>query len=347
MNLVSQAPSSHATTYLKLSAINADTSPFLVNEQPTSLPANDVPDRARTSDSPSGYAVIIPTLNGGTRLRQLIGALTGQTTPPSVVMVIDSGSTDGALDDPLPAKVQVTQLRGPFNHGAVRNQGAALTSAAILVFMTQDAVPANDAMERLISPLLRGEAEAAYARQLPRPAASPLERFARHYNYPPTSHAKAQQVEVRRVFFSNACSAIKRSVFEELGGFPTHTIMNEDMLFARRLLDAGYRIRYVPDSGVEHSHDYSLRQTFERYFDIGVFLSQAERELGDVQLSGEGARYAAKLFTGLVRDRHYAWMPMAMAETLAKAVGVFLGKKHRYLPIAVKRTLSMHKAFWR
>lgn len=72
---------------------------------------------------------------------------------------------------------------------------------------------------------------------------------------------------IRAYFFSNSCSAIRRDVFEQVGGFPIHTIMNEDMLFAAKLLNAGHRIAYVAESIGEHSHNYTLWQSLKRYFE--------------------------------------------------------------------------------
>lgn len=293
------------------------------------------------------YTVVVPVLNGGAKLHEVLRGLSKQTLPPDRVVLIDSGSTDSSLDVRFPSTVEIHALDGTFNHGSVRNQGAHLTESPYIVFMTQDAVPRPGAMAHLLFPLASGQAEASYARQVARDSASPLEHFARRYNYPAPQSPQNRESAVRRIYFSNACSAVSRRTFIEMGGFPTHTIMNEDMLFAHRLINAGYRVAYVPLAEVEHSHNYTPWQTLERYFDIGVFFSQASMELGDIRLSGEGLRYTAKLFTSLLSEGHYTWIPAAVAETLAKAVGIFLGKRHNLLPLRIKRRLSMHKAFWR
>jgi len=202
-------------------------------------------------------------------------------------------------------------------------------------------------MSILLAPIAFGRADATYARHVARGLASPIEHFARNYNYPAVAASQVGETGIRRIFFSNTCSAVARHVFLEMGGFPVHTIMNEDMLFALRMQESGYRIAYIPEAEVEHSHDYSPGEILGRYFDIGVFFSQAAAELGAIRLSGEGLRYTAKLFTSLLSEGHYTWIPAAVAETLAKAVGIFLGKRHNLLPLRIKRRLSMHKAFWR
>ena len=78
-----------------------------------------------------------------------------------------------------------------------------------------------------------------------------------------------------RAFFSIVSgfyvfSAIRRKEFEEIGGFPENVLMFEDMLFAAKLIEGGYKIAYVPEAKVVHSHDYSLVQQFRRYYQAGV-----------------------------------------------------------------------------
>ncbi len=79
---------------------------------------------------------------------------------------------------------------------------------------------------------------------------------------------------IKTFFFSNVFSAIRRKEFEEIGGFPENVIMFEDMLFAAKLIERGYKIAYVPEAKVIHSHDYSLVQQFRRYYQAGVSFKE-------------------------------------------------------------------------
>lgn len=49
---------------------------------------------------------------------------------------------------------------------------------------------------------------------------------------------------------------------------------NEDMYFAYKLINAGYRIKYCADSEVYHSHRFTFKQLYKRYYDTGVFFKQ-------------------------------------------------------------------------
>ena len=297
-------------------------------------------------------SVIIPTLNAAAFAEGLVAALHEQTLPPSEIIILDSESADGtrSVFERAGARV-VTVEKGTFHHASVRNQGARLAEGNVLVFLTQDARPEHpEFLARLTAPLVAGEAAAAFARQRPRDEATPLERYARETNYPAQSRVIAQddvaRLGVRAFFFSNSASAVRRDVFERLGGFPGHTIMNEDMLFAEKLLRAGGRVAYAADAVAEHSHDYTLAQTFKRYFDIGVVFAQAN-ELNQTSLGGEGFRYVGDLLRFLTARRLYTWLPKALFESAAKWVGLSLGKKHRQLPRALVKRASMHRGYWR
>ena len=51
-------------------------------------------------------------------------------------------------------------------------------------------------------------------------------------------------------------------------------LTNEDMYIAYKLINNGYKIKYCSDSQVIHSHKYTYKSLFKRYFDQGVFLKQ-------------------------------------------------------------------------
>lgn len=295
-------------------------------------------------------SVVVPTLDPGEHAAPLARALAEQTAPLELILV-DSGTTDGSLGPLEELAATVVRLpAGTFRHGTARNLGAARARGDVLAFLTQDALPEPECLERLARPLHAGVADAAFARQLPRPDATPLEVFARSRNYPPVSYltegSDGDTAAVRDVFFSNSCSAVLRRVFEELGGFAAHTIMNEDMLFASRLLRSGGRIAYRADARVLHSHAYGTHETFRRYFDIGVFLRQVEDELAPRDLGRSGGAYARDLLGSLVASGEWRWLVLAVVDLGAKWLGLQLGRRYGRLPAAARVACSLHRGFW-
>src|ERR1035437_3075523 len=137
------------------------------------------------------FAVVIPTRNARAFAAPMLAALQAQTARPLEVVVIDSDSSDGTPQHFLNAGCRVYPIPvGEFDHGGTRNLGTSLADARaeLLVFLTQDAVPAGpDAFARLLAPFADPMLAMAYGRQLPRPQAGPIERHARLFNYGSTS----------------------------------------------------------------------------------------------------------------------------------------------------------------
>lgn len=297
-------------------------------------------------------ALVLPALNAAPYVRDMARALRAQRLRPERVIVVDSSSTDGSRADWLAAGCEVVRIdRRDFDHGGTRNLGARLAGDAdILVFMTQDAIPADESwLEELCAPLLSGEAVAAYARQLPRPEASPLETFARTFNYPPEPALKTRddvaRLGIKAYFFSNVCSAVKRDAFWAVGGFPERIILNEDMVLAARLMAEGGTVAYAASARVYHSHDYTLKQQFKRNFDIGASWAEVP-ELQGLAVVGEGLRFVRGQLGYVVARGRPELAPYAVLEAATKFAALRLGERHRLLPPALRRTLSMHAYHW-
>jgi len=52
--------------------------------------------------------------------------------------------------------------------------------------------------------------------------------------------------------------------------FPEELKVFEEVGIAKRILDSGWSIVYMPEAAVYHSHDFPFDILFKRYFDIGV-----------------------------------------------------------------------------
>ena len=293
-------------------------------------------------------AVVIPVWQGSRHLPALIAALRRQTVAPDPILVIDSSSNDGSAELARSLGCQVEVIpQAEFNHGGTRNRGAQVAGARITVFLTQDALPADEHfIERLVAPIRAGTAVAAYARQLPYPDADPPEALARAWNYRPEAQlrtaADVGRLGVKAYFFSNVASAVDMTAFAEVGCFPADVIMNEDMVLCARLLHGGRTVAYAADAVVQHSHNYTIAQQFRRYFDIGVFFATHGHLLPGARTGGEGMRFVAHQMWGLLRAGRLGWALRCPVENAAKLFAMRLGRRHRLLPGWVLRRCSMH-----
>lgn len=300
----------------------------------------------------TSVSVIVPTYNPGANVDLLCESLDSQTCKPSEVVVVDSSSTDGSIRRWLENGYCLYSIpKASFNHGGTRNLAADQAQSEILVFMTQDAIPVDEyCLENLITPIVSGEVIATFARQVPKQDASLTERFARTFNYPPVSRVKTladvEQLGYKAFFFSNVCSAVRADVFWEVGGFPERVIMNEDGLFCAKLLQAGYRVKYMAEAQVYHSHNYSLLQQFERNFDMGVSMGRAGSLLEGAPTGGAGLHFVLNQARYVVDTGSYVSLLKVFAEAAVKLTAFSLGKQESWLPCKIKRRFSMHKFFW-
>jgi len=305
-------------------------------------------DRSRPAIS-----VIIPTLNASPAFREVLEKLWSQTARPMEIIVVDSSSDDGTaeLAGELGAAVYTID-RADFDHGGTRNLAASHAKGDILVFMTQDAVPANEhLLENLTRPLIENEQTAcAYARQLAKPGAHLLEQLARTYNYPEQSFVKSQAdlsvLGLKTFFCSNVCAAFRREVFFDLGRFPEPTVFNEDLIFAAKCVLTGYSVAYAADAEVWHSHNYTIRQQFQRFFDNGVSIRMNDWVLPYASIGQEGMRLVRLQLAEIVKRRKWGLVFRLLAEAGAKWLGFQLGKRYRHIPGFICQRVSMHKNIW-
>lgn len=297
-------------------------------------------------------SVIIPTYNAGPSFGELLSRLQRQSLPPFEIIVVDSSSTDGTAELAARFGARVlTVLQSEFDHGGTRNLAAGAAKGDILVFMTQDALPADESLlEELVKPFADGSVSCAYARQLPRPDANVLERLSRGFNYPDRPSRKDRsdipQMGIKTFFCSNVCAAVRREVFGDMGRFPEPVIFNEDLFFAAKCILQGYSVAYASDARVIHSHNYSLAQQFRRFFDNGVSMRNNDWVFQYSAVGKEGSRLVKSQVAALRREGKLLWVPRLVAESAAKLLGYQLGKRYRSLPGWLCARFSMHRSIW-
>ncbi len=302
--------------------------------------------------------VIIPVYKPGERFLSLLDRLEEQTLPIQRIILIN---TEKEYFDRL---VQGTDFwdkhknvmvkhvgKQEYDHGATRNQALSLSTAPYFIMMTDDAIPADEQMaQRLMAPFEDKRVGMAYARQIPAEGCGVIESYTRSFNYPDIGCVKSleniKDMGIKAFFASNVCAAYRRDVFDELGGFVGHTIFNEDMIYAKGLLGAGYLIVYAADAKVAHSHNYSGWQQLERNFDLGVSHAEHPEVFSGISAESEGIRLIGCTCAHLWRVGK-PWLILKLFwQSGCKYIGYFLGKRYRKLPKRMVKTLSMNKEYW-
>lgn len=299
--------------------------------------------------------VVIPSYRPGESLGKLCDRLAEQTVRPDSIHIINTDqaywpSTFQTRFEP----VKITQIRKEeFDHGGTRRAAASSTDADILVFMTQDAMPADTHLIENLVKVFRTDEKAgvAFARQLPRNNSTILEKMYRDFNYPSESHVRSRedmrQYGIKTFFCSNVCAAYRMEIYRKTAGFPARAIFNEDMVLCAGILDQGGKVYYCADARVIHSHDYTCRQQFSRSFDLGVSHASFPDVFSRVSSEVEGihmvTRNTGKLLrSGRIRPALTLWMQSA-----ARYAGYRLGKSYKRLPRSFILKVTMNPGYWR
>lgn len=297
-------------------------------------------------------ACIVPTYNGRDDLIRLLDSL-GKQSASFDLFIVDSSSSDGT-GELARSRVEhvVTIPSSEFNHGGTRQMMVARNPGyEVYVFMTQDAYLEDvHAIERLVAPFSDERVGAACGRQLPHLNANALAQHARLFNYPEGSQLKslddAPVLGIKTPFMSNSFSAYRGTALLEMGGFPEHVILSEDMYVAAKMLLAGWKVSYVSDALCRHSHNYTLKEEFCRYFDQGVFHAREgwiRQYFGGA--GGEGLRYVKSELKFLGLSHFYLW-PSAIIRNACKLLAYKLGLMEKGLSPGLKKKLGMYKPFW-
>jgi rhamnosyltransferase len=166
---------------------------------------------------------------------------------------------------------------GSFRHGGTRNLAASRCTTPVVAYLSQDAHPSGpEWLRSLVRPLVEGQAEASYGRQsAPSPDGERHATFG--YLYPEAPEIKTKDsvrtLGLRAFHFSDVTSAFLTEVIRKVS-FPADLPTFEDVGVAKRLLDGGFRVAYVPDAVVLHAHSMTLREVAQRYRQIGTIYEQ-------------------------------------------------------------------------
>ena len=177
-----------------------------------------------------------------------------------------------------------------------------------------------------------------------------IERYTRNFNYPKESRIKGREdipkLGIKTFFCSDVCAAYRRKIYQEMGGFIKHTIFNEDMIMAAKMVQAGYCIAYAAEARVIHSHNYSGRMQFQRNFDMAVSQADHPEVFAGISSEAEGVRLVASTAWYLVKKKKpYLLVPLVY-KSGCKYLGYKMGQNYRKLPFWFVKKCSASTVYW-
>lgn len=217
-----------------------------------------------------------------------------------------------------------------FSHSRTREMMAKRSTGDIIVFISQDIKIKNNLwLKNLINPIINGECEASFSRQIGED--NSIEKYTREKNYPEESRIVCKEdidrLGILTFFYSDASSAVSAEVYNELNAYDgKKLIINEDMYFAHKLIHAGYRIKYCTDSEVYHSHEFTFKKLYNRYFDTGVFFKENPYFL-EYKSNESGFVLAKYVFKRAVEEKNIGVILKLLPNFGVRFIAKFLGER--------------------
>ncbi len=257
-------------------------------------------------------SVVIPVYNGGDAFKSCLESIGLSLRAPNEVIVVADGDTDGSCRAAEAFGATVRRLPAPGGPARARNIGAGIASGDIIFFMDADVTLHPDTL---------GSVEHQFQQQPELAAligsyddAPGVDNFLSQYKN--LFHHYTHQISSEDAStFWGACGAIRRSVFQAVGGFDERYTKPciEDIELGYRLKRAGHAIRLCKDIQVKHLKRWEpvslLRAEIfyralpwselllrDRRFDADLNLSHANRWSVVLSFTLFGSLLAALLF---------------------------------------------------
>jgi len=238
-------------------------------------------------------SVIIVTYNSEEHIASCLKALAGETEWQ--IILIDNASVDSTIQRARESGVNLRIVSNHANVGfaAALNQGAKMASGEVLLVLNPDVIITAGSLSKLVDTLSKDEVGAATGMLVGRDGSPALGFNVRRF--PTLARMLAEVLLLNRLWKRNplnreyrcldfdhsalreieqpagACLALKRDVWESLGGFDEafYPVWFEDVDFCLRLRLHGCKIIYGPAAVFIHTGGHSVNQL--SFYDRQVF----------------------------------------------------------------------------
>lgn len=228
----------------------------------------------RTSLAPGSLrvAVIVTVFNEQDNILGLVDLLNKQTFTPVEIIIVDGGSTDSTYSLLKQKEKNVANLRTyqvPGNRSVGRNFAVSHSKSPIIAFTDAGCSPHLDWLEQLVAPFLNTKVTVVSGYY------EGLAKNSFQESLTPYVLVMPDIAEKTEFFPSTRSMALRRSVWNESGGFDVRLWHNEDYAFAHWLKKMGQDFFFAPKAIVSWHPRKNLAQSFWMFLRFAIGDTQS------------------------------------------------------------------------
>jgi glycosyltransferase involved in cell wall biosynthesis len=280
-------------------------------------------------DAGLSISIVIPTRNAGRAFGTVLHRIMGQGRTPLEILCADLGSTDGTrhIVSQFPLARFVELAEAPA--AASWNRAMEEARGDIVVFLAQDAVPANgDWLNHLTAPFEDPSVGGVYGRQQAPLESDPVCAFRLGQRFCGQPHWRririGDQVRYKSLPFFIDNAAVRRSVWRGIH-FNEHLPVGADRVWARQVVLASCTIAYAPDALVVKEVHPSLKGTYR----LAVLTGYTDAHFGDdgATLWPDSRHFVKRAAWYLLKGLAWGGLPYLAIEDVVQRYGYKLGRR--------------------
>ncbi len=200
--------------------------------------------------------------NASSTIDKCLSSISDQTMKNCEVILVDDSSDDDTVEKAKKYPAKIIELNNCVRPSKARNLGAKIATGDILVFLDADILLQPDSIEKIITSLRSSDASiicGVYTENIPEANYfTQLQNFILVYRY--------SEALVHDNYSNSYFCALKKEVFEDVGGYNEKMYYYEDMEIGHRFEQKGYLSRLDTNLKVTHLKYYSHVSLLTDYF---------------------------------------------------------------------------------
>jgi len=215
-------------------------------------------------------SVVIRCYNEEQHIGRLLDGIQQQTIDQVEIIVVDSGSTDRTVDIAQHYPIKLVSIRPEeFSFGRSLNLGCQAASGEFIVIASAHVYPVyRDWLEQLLKPFADPGVALVYGKQ----RGNSVTKYSEHQIFA-TWFPEESNFNQAHPFCNNANSVIRRDLWQQVRYDESLTGL-EDLDWAKRVMQSGYRIAYSAEAEIVHVHDETPQRIYNRYRREAIALKQ-------------------------------------------------------------------------